>query len=127
MKKHVSILLVLCVVYSLQAQTEFAQQNNSDSACCETGDVEKLEERCEDGLSLLRRPSYGRTQTSGSALAQPLWFESTEDTATVSREEEEVQTKPGFNWKGCCIAGGCAAGLIVYIFLASMAEWLTTR
>ncbi len=127
MKKHVSIVLVLCCVYSLQAQTEVAQQNNSDSACCETRDIAKLDEDREDGLSSLRRPSYGRIETSGSVLAQPLWFESTEDTATVSREDEEVQTKPGFNWKGCCIAGGCVAGLIVYVFVASMAEWLTTR
>ncbi len=124
-KKYISIVLVLCFVCSLYAQSKVLRQSSNDNAYTEMVGIDDQGE-CgkQDELSLLRRPSCSWTEVSWSTSAQPFWYEPTEDTARVSLEEEEA--KSGFNWKGCCIAGGCAAGLVVFIFVISMGRWLAT-
>jgi hypothetical protein len=127
-KKYISIVLVLCFVCTLYAQPEVPRESINDNAHSEVVDIDAKGEWGKQGeVSLLRPSSYSWAEVSWSTSAQPFWFEPTEDTARVSVEEEETKADRGFNWKGCCIAGGCAAGLVVFIFVTSMGHWLATH
>ena len=126
MTKYISIVSLLCFLCSLHAQAVSMKQSIDASVSHENTNSDTAVASNDDALSLLKRPSYESANTSLSLSTQILWFESSEDTAQIS-VEEEVPAKPGFNWKACCIAGVIAVAIVGFVMLASMGQWLATH
>lgn len=127
MRKIYAIALLLSFVCLLYAQSDVTQNTSNNNVNCGCGEADDQEELCEaDQLSLLGRPSYTKVEVSWGMPVQSRFFESGVDTTKEPAEEKDDKASTRFNWKGCCIAGGIAIGLLVFIFVASMGQWLTT-
>jgi hypothetical protein len=127
MKKYIALALLLSFACLLYAQSDITQHNSNNEANSAGEDTDDQEERCEaDQLSLLRRPSYTKVEMRWGMSSQPRFLESGVDTTKEPTDEKDDKTSTKFNWKGCCIAGGFAVGLLVLVFVASMGQWLST-
>jgi hypothetical protein len=57
---------------------------------------------------------------------QPRFIESGVDAPKERAQENDDKASTRFNWRGYCIAGGIAIGLLMFIFVVSMGQWLIT-